>query len=224
MVVKNSSELTGHKLIVSSVPQSYEAEQFRILRTSINFQAKKQSISSIVITSPSYSEGKSTTASNLSVVFAEEGKRVLLIDGDMRKPTIHQIFNQQNINGLSNVLTKQITLENAIVSSFVQGLEILTSGPIPSNPAELLGSSVMDDLITALYAKYDLIIFDSPPVLSVTDAQLLADKCQCSILVINSEETEKHLALKAKEILNLTESRLLGAVLNNYKDSIALRF
>lgn len=202
------------EIIVNSTPQSFEAEQFRILRTSIALQTKKQKIDSILITSPSEAEGKTTTAVNLAAVFAEEGKKVLLVDGDMRNPAIHKIFHKSNTHGLASVLMRQLSIKDAIQSSFIPGLKILTSGPVPLNSVKLLGSGMLETFIATSTVEFDLLIFDSPPVLSYSDAQLLADKCQYSVLVINTKETERNLAVKAKTLLDLTESKLLGAVLN----------
>ncbi|MEK6268208.1 MAG: CpsD/CapB family tyrosine-protein kinase [Planococcus sp. (in: firmicutes)] len=214
MTAKPKENLVVPKIIVNATPQSFEAEQFRILRTSINFQTKKQNVHSLIVSSSSHSEGKTTTVVNLSAVYAEEGKNVLIIDGDMRTPMIHQIFHKSNTLGLSNVLTKNTSFAEAIQSTFIPGLSILTSGPVPVNPVKLLGSNMLEQLITQATTDFDVVIFDSPPVLLVSDAQLIADKCQCSILVVNSKETQKDLAFKAKSILDLTDSQLLGAVLN----------
>ncbi|MDN7241721.1 CpsD/CapB family tyrosine-protein kinase [Planococcus sp. N028] len=207
---------TARKLVAHTNPRSFVVEQFRTLRTNINFSSPDGDLRSIVITSAAPEEGKSTASANLAVVFAQEGKRVLLIDGDMRKPTTHHTFHMANAQGLSSVLTRQASIEEAIHQTLIERLDLLTCGPIPPNPAELLASQSMTALIEQLKEMYDLIIFDAPPVLSVADAQILANKCEGTILVVNSGKTEKEQALKAKEAIASSNSRLIGAVLNNF--------
>lgn len=219
---KKELQETARKVITFTNPRSYVAEQFRTLRTNINFSSPDSDIRSLVVTSAAPSEGKSTASANLAVVFAQEGKHVLLIDGDMRKPTTHYTFHMGNTQGLSSVLTRQIQVEEAIRQTEIERLDLLTCGPIPPNPAELLASKSMDALIEQLKEIYDLIIFDAPPLLSVTDGQILANKCEGTILVVNSGSTEKDMAIKAKEAITSSNGRLIGAVLNNFilpKDS-----
>lgn len=211
-------ELVAKKLVTVTTPHSYAAEQFRTLRTNINFSSPDQVIKSLLVTSASPFEGKSTTAANLAVVFAQEGKKILLIDADMRKPTMHHTFKKDNASGLSTVLTKQTALEASIKKTNIERLDILTSGPIPPNPAELLASISLESMIRNLQEIYELIIFDSPPMLSVADGQILANKCGGALLVINSNKTEKQKALKAKEAIVASNGKLLGAILNNYKN------
>lgn len=213
---KNLKEL-ARKLVVRTSPKSFVSEQFRSARTNINFSKPDGELTTLLITSSVQAEGKSTTSANLSCLFAEEGKKVILIDGDMRKPTVHYTFKLTNTIGLSNVLTKKVPVMEAIKETEQENLHIITSGTIPPNPAELLGAETMDAMITELKAHYDLIIFDAPPVLSVTDAQILANKCDGTVLVISSGETDKNSVLKTKELLLASQAKILGTVLNNFK-------
>lgn len=172
-----------------------------------------------MVTSSSPSEGKSTTASNMAVVFAQQGKKVLFIDADLRKPTAHYTFQQNNVKGLTTVLTRQSELLETINPTRIENLDILTSGPIPPNPAELISSKAMEEMLAAAYLQYDMVIFDTPPVLAVTDAQLLANQCDGTVMVVASGSTEKESAQKAKELLESAKAKLLGVVLNGKKKS-----
>lgn len=214
---KEVSNTLKRKLITQLNPRSPISEQYRTIRTNIEFSAVDKQIRTIVVTSPSPSEGKSMTSANLAVVFSQQGKRVLLIDSDLRKPTVHYTFNETNTFGLTNVLSSQIELKKAIKSTNEANLDILTSGPIPPNPAELLSSNGMKNILKETQTEYDLVIFDTPPVLAVTDAQVLANQCDGTILVISSGKTETDPAVKAKELLETAQAKVLGVVLNNKK-------
>jgi capsular exopolysaccharide synthesis family protein len=209
------------KLITNLDPKSPISEQYRTIRTNILFSSVDQSLRSILATSTSPGEGKSTTIANLAVVFANQGKKVLLVDADMRKPTMHYTFGLQNTMGLTNVLTKQATIDAAVEQTDIENLSVLSSGPIPPNPAELLGSFSMKEFLANSLEKYDFVLFDTPPVLAVTDAQVLANQCDGTILVVNSGKTELDGVQKSKELLLSAKAKLLGVVLNNrnMKDS-----
>ena len=213
---KKIIQTAARKLIAAANPKSIVSEQFRTLRTNINFSMPDKPIKSLVYTSASPGEGKSTVAANTAVVFAQEGKKVLLIDADMRKPTVHYTFHLTNTVGLSNLLTRQVLLEDALKQTETENLHIITCGPIPPNPAELLSSNTMGKVIEQLKEQYDLIIFDAPPILSVTDAQILSNICDGTILVMSSGETEKEAVVKAKEALVSSQANILGVVLNNF--------
>jgi protein-tyrosine kinase len=208
-------------LITHYSPRAAISEQYRTIRTNIQFSSVDESIRTILVTSSGPEEGKSTTVANLAVVFAQQGKKVLLIDADLRKPTVHYTFQLDNTTGLTNVLTKQTQLQKAAVTTLVDNLSVLSSGPIPPNPAELLGSKAMEDMLEAALEQYDIVIFDTPPVLAVTDAQILANRCDGTILVIGSGKTQIEPAMKSKELLLSSKGKLLGVVLNrkNAKDS-----
>ena len=215
---KKKNKLSNQRnLITLTDSRSPISEQYRTIRTNIQFSAVDSTIRSLMVTSSGPGEGKSTTVANLAIVFAQQEKRVLLIDADMRKPTVHYTFQLHNNVGLTNVLTKQAELSKAINKTEQENLFVLTSGPIPPNPAELLGSKSMEEMIEAAYQQYDIILFDTPPVLAVTDAQILANKCDGTLLVVSSGNTEMEAATKSKELLLTAKGKLLGTVLNQKK-------
>ncbi len=215
---KNDKVLTlKRRLLSHNSPKDPVAEQYRTIRTNIQFSGADQDINSLILTSSGTAEGKSTTASNLAAVYAQQGLKVLLIDADLRKPTVHYTFRLENHAGLTNVLTRQSTLGQAVQETEVRDLYVLTSGPIPPNPSELLASHQMEELLKEMKQQFDMVIFDTPPILAVADAQILANQVDASILVVSSGKTEKEAALKAKELLVHAKSKLLGAVLNNRK-------
>lgn len=211
----------NRSLVTFLNPQSPISEQYRTIRTNIEFSTIDEEVKTLVVTSSGPGEGKSTTSNNLAIVFAQQGKKVLLIDADLRKPTAHYSFKLENLYGLTNVLTKQAKIEQAIQKTEQENLSVLTSGPIPPNPAELLGSKAMAELLRNVQEMFDIIIFDTPPVLVVTDAQILANKCDGVVLVVSSGKTENEGALKAKDLLINAKAKLLGVILNNksQKDS-----
>jgi protein-tyrosine kinase len=204
-------------LITYHSPKSIVSEAFRTLRTNIQFASVDQEIKTILLTSTGQGEGKSTTAANLAVVMAQAGHRVLLIDADMRKPTSHLFFRVPNRNGLSNLLARQDNLQDVVKTTLVENLHLITSGPIPPNPSELLGSSRMSEIITSLKKEYDYILFDTPPIVAVTDAQVLANKVDGVLLVIYSGKTNREMAVKAMNLLDHVHARILGTVLNHRK-------
>lgn len=204
------------KLLTSEHTTSIISEQFRTIRTNLKFALPNLSCKTILVTSSIPGEGKTTNAANIAIVFAQEGKKVLLVDADMRKPTMHYTFELLNISGLSRVLIQHDTLSEAIQETFIEGLFVLTSGPIPPNPVELLASEMMDTLIEKMIAYYDVIIFDTPPVNSVTDAQILANKTDGALLIVNTGVVEKSSVVKAKNSLLVAQAKILGVVMNNY--------
>ena len=214
---KRVIQTAARKLVTNANPKSIVSEQFRTLRTNINFSMPDQELKTLLFTSAAPGEGKSTVAANTAVVFAQEGKRVLLVDADMRKPTVHYTFHMTNTLGLSNLLTRQATVSDVVKVSNIDNLHVITCGPIPPNPAELIGSKTMDKVMEELKEHFDIVIFDAPPVLSVTDAQILSNKCEGTILVMSAGETEKEGIVKAKDALVSSQANIIGTVLNNFK-------
>ena len=208
-------------LITALSPKSPISEQYRTIRTNIQFSMIDKELKVLACTSAMPREGKSTTIANLAVTHAQQGQKTLLIDADLRRPTMHQIMEVKNQYGLTSLLTKKATLQMAILpTSRVNYLHVLPAGPIPPNPSELLGSNMMKVLISVLSNEYDLILFDTPPVLAVADAQILGSRCDGIIIVIRSHKTEKKELVKAKELLDRTNVNVIGVVLNgvNQKD------
>lgn len=163
------------------------------------------------------SEGKTSTATNIAVVSAQAGKRVLIIDGDMRKPQVHQRFSVSNLNGLSNLLIKERTIEECVVQHDTAGLFLLPSGPIPPNPSEMLGSKSFSELIQQLREEFDLIILDTPPVLTVTDGLVATKVVDGVVFVLDSSKTNRALVKKSIVALEQVGANILGIVLNRVK-------
>ncbi|ADP33942.1 tyrosine protein kinase [Bacillus atrophaeus] len=197
--------------------KSLVAEQYRTIRTNIAFSSVQTNLRSILVTSSVPGEGKSFSAANLAAVFAQQEKKVLLVDADLRKPTIHETFQLENVTGLTNVLVGTCSLSETVQQTPIDNLYILTSGPTPPNPAELLSSKAMGDLILDIYDQYSLVIFDSPPLLAVADGQILANQTDGSVLVVLSGKTKIDTVQKAKDALEQSKAKLLGALLNKKK-------
>ena len=219
MFKKNAKTIGNSKrsLVTLNDPKSPISERYRTIRTNIEFSSVDEEIKTLMVTSPGPAEGKSTTVANLAVVFAQQEKKVLLVDTDLRKPTVHYTFSVNNTYGLTSILSKQRKLSAAVHQTEQNNLYILPSGPIPPNPAELLGSQAMEHFLTEAKQEFDVILFDTPPVLAVTDAQILANKCDGVLLVVYSGKTEMEEAAKSKELLTAAKSKLLGTVLNHKK-------
>lgn len=216
-IQKKTKEASGRKLIEASKPQSLAAEQYRSIRTSLNFTMPDSNIKTILFTSAEKEEGKSTTACNMAITYAESGKKVLLVDADMRRPTLHHTFGISSGSGFSSLLMQEGELLDTVKRSGMIGLDLLLCGHVPANPAELLGSAALDRLMYEMKKHYDLVIFDSPPILTVADSKLLANKCDGTVLVVSSGKSDKKSVVKAKDALITSKASILGVVLNNYK-------
>jgi capsular exopolysaccharide synthesis family protein len=202
-------------LITENNPKSPISEGYRMLRTNIEYSSIDQSLQIIMVTSSKPSEGKSTTCANLAVAFAQTNKRVLLIDADLRKPTQHQIFGKSNRIGLTTALFHQKELRDVIQLTNTDNLSFIPAGPTPPNPSELLSSTRMATLLETIKGMYEVIIIDTPPIMFVTDAQIVAAQSDGVVLVIDSGKVKKEVALKAKASLDHVKAKLIGIVLNN---------
>lgn len=203
------------RLITIEEPMSPISEAYRVLRTNIQFSAIDQAMQVITVTSAQPREGKTTTISNLAVAYAQDGKRVMLIDADLRKPTLHRVFARTNRKGLTNVLANISTLEDEMQATDVDQLFLLTSGPMPPNPAEILATKRMGMLLDELRQQFDVILIDTPPALALTDAQVIASRSDGVLLVVSSWKTKRDLIRKCKANLEYVNANLLGVVLNN---------
>ncbi|WNR43772.1 CpsD/CapB family tyrosine-protein kinase [Paenibacillus roseipurpureus] len=207
--------INKHQLITDIHPKSQVSESYRALRTNIQFSSIDRVVKTILVTSAQPGEGKSTTAANLSVAFAQEGKKVLLIDADLRKPTLHHYFGMSNRYGLTSTLVNRSDLPDVMFETSIEHLHLIPSGPIPPNPSELLTSQKMKSFLNTLAAKFDVIIIDSPPTLAVADSQILASQCDGVVLVVCDGKTKRDTAKKAIDNLERVQAKILGVVLNN---------
>jgi capsular exopolysaccharide synthesis family protein len=205
-----------NELITVSEPRSPISEAYRTLRTNLDFASLDQALKTLVVTSAGVGEGKSTTLANLAVVSAQAGRKVVLVDGDLRRPTLHQIFDLDSETGLTTVMMDEAALASPpLQDTGVDGLSVLTSGPLPPNPAELMGSRRMEEVIAALAERADQVFFDTPPVVAVTDAAVLATKVDGVLLVISADKTRREYARTAVHRLEQINARLVGTVLTN---------
>lgn len=200
-------------LITASKPKSPVAEAYRTLRTNIHFSGLDSPYKTIMVTSAGPGEGKSTTLSNLGVAMAQAGMQVLIVDCDLRKPVQHKIFELPNQKGVTNVLVEQLRAEDIIHSTKVCNLSVLTSGLIPPNPSELLSSERMKSLAEGLKDQFDIVLFDAPPALAVTDAAVLSSRVDGVILVLKSGVAKIDMAKQAKEQIEKANGKFIGSVL-----------
>lgn len=210
-------DFTANRLLTHNHPKSPIAEAYRTLRTNLGFASVDHPARLILISSPNPQDGKSSVAANLAVVLAQAGNRTILIDCDLRKPIQHNIFELDNRRGVTNCLVQKLAVEEAAQKCEVENLTILTSGPLPPNPAELLASDRARALWNQLLAEYDYVLIDAPPILAVTDASILASQVDGVLLVISSGSTRTDVARTAKEQLLKANARIIGVVLNKLK-------
>jgi non-specific protein-tyrosine kinase len=203
-------------LITVSEPRSPISEAYRTLRTNLDFASLDRALKTLVVTSAGVGEGKSTTLANLAVVSAQAGRKVILVDADLRRPTLHQIFGLDNEKGLTTVMVDDAALADPpLQETGVEDLSVLTSGPLPPNPAELMGSRRMEEVVAALAERADQVFFDTPPVVAVTDAAVLSTKVDGVLLVISAGKTRREYARTAVQRLDQIKARLVGTVLTN---------
>lgn len=214
-----SAQRSGiYGLVMLLFPRSGAAEAFRAMRTNVEFSDVDAGLHSVLVTSPASGDGKSTVAANLALAFAQAGRRTILVDSDLRRPSLHTMFDLTNSYGLTSLVRSEV-IELAQVLRTVDepNLRVLTSGPLPPNPAELLGSNRMRAIVEILEAQADLVIFDSPPTVAVTDAAVLASLVDGVVVVVAKGATRRSLARRGDEALNRVGGRILGAVLNQMR-------
>lgn len=218
--IKSSRRQNGNGQMISTAGDfSPVAEAYRTLRTNIQFSSLllTSAAPTLLVTSANAGEGKSTTVANLAVVIAQSAKQVILVDADLRRPVLHKIFNVPNEVGLTNLLIdRNLTLAQALQPTSISKLRVLPSGPLPPNAADMLDSRQMTDLIEQLAGQADMVIFDTPPLLAVSDASILASRVGGTLLVVETAQTRRQLCLRGKEVLNQVGVTPLGVVLNKF--------
>jgi len=209
---KKDNPIISHK-----DPKDPICESYRSIRNSLKFASLDKPLKRLLITSSSENEGKSTTAGNLAVSFAAEGKKVLLMDTDLRRPTIHELFGVSNLIGITTILAEEAKPGEAIKETDIEGLSMLTSGPVPPDPGLMIESTKMKELIKNLAEQYDIIILDSPPILLTNDAVMIAGYVDGSIMIMESGKTSMRAFSQARELLKQANIEPIGVILNKVR-------
>ena len=207
--MKNSKGLISDKNIKSPIVEAYKT-----LRTNIQFSMPDGGPRTMLITSSNPDEGKSTTSANLAITMAQSNKKVLLVDGDLRKSVMHRIFELSNLKGLTNILAGNEDYREIVKENVVENLDIITAGPKPPNPSELLGSRRMENFLELAKQEYDIIIIDTPPLLAVTDSAVLAPRVDGVVIVAAYGQVTFEAAGNVKALLERVNARILGVILN----------
>lgn len=217
---KRSAKLSP-ALITVGDPKAPASEAYRSLRTNLAYAGIDSRIRSVTVTSPGSTEGKSTTCANLAIVLAQAGKRVLLLDADLRKPKIHKLFSLQNAVGMTDILVKDVPFEEVLMTlPKLPNLQVIPSGFIPPNPVEILESQKMAQMLEELQERYDMVIIDTPPVGQLTDAAVVGKRTDGVILVLASGETNIEMAKHARTNLDYAGAKVLGVVLTKIDPKI----
>ena len=220
-----TTETQHDRLITLTDPRSPVSEAYRSLRTNLEFSSLDEPLRTLVVTSVAPGEGKSTTLANLAVTMAQAGKQVILVDCDLRRPSLHTLFGLPDSPGLTNMMMDEKMIQAPpLQETVVSGLRLLAAGPLPPNPAEVMGSRRMAEIITALKDQADIVLFDAPPVIAVTDAAVLAARVDGVLLVIRAGKTKREHVERAKALLERVKARIVGAVLTNARADTSLQY
>jgi protein-tyrosine kinase len=220
-LAKKDKEVQGAGLVAHTAPKSAAAEAYRTLRTNIQFASPDKPAHTILATSTRPDDGKSTTIANLAITFAAAGSPTVLVDADLRRPHLQQIFGLSNDAGLTTWVAEAARASDAskvplpLQETDIPNLKVLTSGPVPPNPAEILASQRMAELLLLLRETVEYVLIDTPPIIAVTDAAVLATRVDGVLLVVNAGKTRRDLAIKARDMLRQVNANILGVVLNN---------
>ena len=209
------------KIISIKNPKSPISESYRGIRTSIEFSNIDSKMKVITITSAMQNEGKSTVISNLAVNFANLEKKVLLLEGDLRNPSVHRMFNISNAKGVTDILLDNNEFAECVHCTDIKNLHVLTSGPIPPNPSEMLSSNKMREFINDLKEDYDYIFIDTPPIGVVTDAGIISNYSDGCVFVVGSKQCDVEMAKLAKQKLDDVGANIIGAVLNKFESEVS---
>ncbi len=203
------------ELVPYYFPNSRLSESYRSIRTALLLSSADHPVKAVAVTSALPGEGKTVSVANLAITLAQAGKTVLVVDADLRRPRQHRLFKVKNTFGLTTYLTDSVELKNVIKATAIPNLYLINSGPIPPNPAELLGSEKMMALINLLKDKCDHILFDLPPMLEISDALVLGARIDGIVLVVHGDKTSREVLKKASEKLEMMKIRTLGVIINN---------